>query len=167
MQAELSWSMRMAHLELEQEVKATLLEVLDEAFEHGHGIFLDEGTTFLETLEQIDAATASRRAGPKCATIAAHVAHATFYLDVAARYTTVTPPGKVDWMEIWRTVSEVSPQRWNELKAGLRRAYGDLLERLKSEEAWSSADTWSEVMGIVAHTAYHLGAVRQAYRAVK
>jgi hypothetical protein len=157
----------MAEMTLEQQVKAGLLAVLDEAFEHHHGIFLDKGCTLFETLEQFDAARASVPVGGQCASVAAHVAHMTFYLDVARRYMTGEELGKLDWMEIWRTVREVTPERWSELKADLRRAHGDLLAMLQSDQAWGDENTWAGVMGITAHTAYHLGAIRQVLCAAK
>lgn len=61
-------------------LKSTLLEVLDETFERHHGIYLDEGTSLLETLGGIDHRQASVPVGGGCATLAAQVAHVTFYV---------------------------------------------------------------------------------------
>ena len=53
---------------------------LIETFENVHGI-LDKGTSLFETLAQISADQASQPMG-NCATIAAHVAHTRYYMDV-------------------------------------------------------------------------------------
>ena len=54
---------------------------LIETFENVHGIFLDKGTSLFETLAEISAEQASQPMG-NCATIAAHVAHMRYYMDV-------------------------------------------------------------------------------------
>lgn len=59
-----------------------LFDILDEAFENHHGIFLDKGTSLIDTLETITAVEASTPVGGKCATLAAQVVHVNFYLEV-------------------------------------------------------------------------------------
>lgn len=59
-----------------------LYDLLEEAFEQTQGIFLDRGTSLLPTLETISSQQASRSISPAGATIAAHVDHVCFYLDV-------------------------------------------------------------------------------------
>ena len=63
-----------------------ILDLLDEAFEQHHGIFLDKGTSLFQTLDDVSAEQASRTASPKSASIAAHVKHVTFYLNVLHAY---------------------------------------------------------------------------------
>jgi hypothetical protein len=46
---------------------SNLFDLLDEAFESHHGIFLDKGTSLFETLENITAQEASIPVGGKCA----------------------------------------------------------------------------------------------------
>ncbi len=50
--------------------------------------------------------------------------------------------------------------RWEELKSGLRDAYYELVRVLRSAEAWGETEI-EAAMGAIAHSAYHLGAVRQ------
>ena len=47
--------------------------LLDEAFDHVHGFFLDPGNSLFETLAGISAAEASIPVGGQCATLAAQV----------------------------------------------------------------------------------------------
>ena len=67
-------------------VISNLRDVLDEAFEHHHGIFLDQGTALFESIEALDATAASRSVSSSSASIAAHVDHLRFYLDVLERH---------------------------------------------------------------------------------
>ncbi|HEX6035331.1 MAG TPA: hypothetical protein VFY83_12880, partial [Anaerolineales bacterium] len=96
----------------QQHITQDLFDVLDEAFVTHHGIFLDEGTSLFETLETITAEEASVPVGGKCATLAAQVAHVNFYLEVIEDYILKKDRGKVDWGDIWRRVSNVSPEEW-------------------------------------------------------
>ena len=104
--------------------KGELLKTLEETFERHHGIFLDKGTSLFETLDGIDAAQASRSIIETGATIAAHVEHTRFYLDVletAMRAEKSSEP--VDWGEIWARVRVVSPAEWERQKRDLRESY--------------------------------------------
>src|SRR5438046_7820211 len=89
--------------------KKELFECLDETFEKTHGVYLDKGTSLLETLESVSAADASRRVGERCATIAAQVEHVRLYLDVLNDTMRNQAVVKVDWRELWSTVGEVTP----------------------------------------------------------
>jgi hypothetical protein len=144
-----------------------LFDLLDETFENHHGIYLDKGTSFFTTLAGINAAEASQPVGGKCATIAAQVAHVTFYLEVLERYIQAKESGDVDWGEIWRTVKEVTPQEWDALKIQLQQTYQRVLAMLKSDIDWRGETTIGGALAIVVHTAYHLGEIRQALCIVK
>ena len=73
-----------------------LFDILDETFETHHGIYLDQNTSLFTTLATITAGEASRPVGEKCATLAAQVAHVTFYLEVLERYLLTQDAGDVD-----------------------------------------------------------------------
>ena len=141
---------------------AELFELLEETFETHHGIFLDKGTSLFETLAAIDAATASRPVGGRCATLAAQVAHVTFYLEVLERYITTGHTGKVDWGAIWRSVAAVNADEWAALIAGLRQTYTRLKDQLRALETWDDSRSIGGALAIVVHSAYHLGEIRQA-----
>jgi hypothetical protein len=138
-----------------------LLDVLEETFETHHGIYLDKGTSLLETLDRIDCERASIPVGGCCATIAAQVEHVIFYLEVVERAITGQDVGKQDWGEIWSRVSGVTKVEWNELRDRLKAAYDRLSKMLQAVEDWEQSDAIGDSMAIVAHTAYHLGEIRQ------
>lgn len=144
-----------------------LFDLLDETFENHHGIYLDKGTSLLTTLAGISAAQASQPVGGKCASIAAQVAHVTFYLEVLERYLQEKGAGDVDWGVIWRTVKEVTPEEWDILKHQLQQTYQRVLAILKSDVDWGGDPAIGGALAIVTHTAYHLGEIRQALCTVK
>jgi uncharacterized damage-inducible protein DinB len=143
-----------------------ILDLLDEAFEQHHGIFLDKGTSLFQTLDDVSAEQASRTASPKSASIAAHVKHVTFYLNVLHAYMQNMKLGKVDWKEIWRSTKAVSPEQWDVLKKELRESYHHVLDTLEDMDDWNETAIAGS-LAILAHTAYHLGAIRQALCVVK
>ena len=143
-------------------LKSTLLEVLDETFERHHGIYLDEGTSLLETLGGIDHRQASVPVGGGCATLAAQVAHVTFYLEVLERELDGGNDEKVDWDEVWRTVGAVTAEEWDALRADLERTYRRIDGRLRAADAWEVEPHVYTILPITVHTAYHLGEIRQA-----
>jgi hypothetical protein len=66
---------------------------------------------------------------------------------------------KVDWSESWR-VKTVGEDEWDALKENVRKEYQATIEFFQKIENWDE-DAISGAMSIVAHTAYHLGAIRQ------
>jgi hypothetical protein len=143
-----------------------LYALLDETFDNVHGYFLDKGTSLFETLATISAEEASLPVGGKCATLAAQVKHVAFYLDVVDK--TVRDPSypRVDWGEIWRTVSSVTPDEWEAIQAELRANYKRILRLIEDTPAWEEAQIGGAI-AMIAHTAYHLGEIRQALCWVK
>jgi hypothetical protein len=149
------------------QINSELLFLLTETFESVHGIYLDQGTSLLETLAEITAEEASIPVGGKCATIAAQVTHVCFYLDVLERFMQTGQNERVDWGEIWRTVSAVTPEAWAALQARLRETYQRTREGLAAYDRWDAKHAIGGAVGLIAHTAYHLGEIRQATCTVK
>ncbi len=145
----------------------TLFALLTETFEEVQGIYLDKGTTLFETLATINAVEASQPVGDKCATLAAQVAHITFYLDVLEQYMLFDKIDPVDWGEVWRTVTAVTPQEWQDLQTNLQQSYARVLATMQSFDSWDNQRRLGGALGIVVHTAYHLGEIRQALCVLK
>ena len=146
--------------------KNELFDLLDETFEQVQGIYLDKGTSFFETLETISAEEASRPVSAKCASIAAQVEHTRFYLQVLAGCIQKKEIGKIDWEKSWQ-LKEVTPEEWEALKKQLRETYESVLTLMKSLDTWEGEDDIGASLAILAHTAYHLGEIRQALCVVK
>lgn len=146
-----------------------LLYILDETFESVHGVYLDKGTSLFETLATITAEEASQPVSATCASLAAQVEHVRFYLDLTIQYARGGNPGKVDWGHIWRTVQVVSPEEWETSKQRLRETYANVVQLVKTYPDWdkADADVIGSSMGMIIHTAYHLGEIRQALCTLK
>ena len=144
-----------------------LIDLLVETFEKVRGIYLDPGTSLFETLATISAAEASLPVSGTCATLAAQVAHVNFYLEVMERFLRGEGGQQVDWDEIWNTVSAVSASEWDASRAHLHQTYQHLLEFLQGYNNWEQENAIGGALAIVAHTAYHLGEIRQALCVVK
>ncbi len=139
-----------------------LYTLLDETFDNVHGYFLDRGTSLFETLATISAEEASIPVGGQCATLAAQVKHTAFYLEVVARSVRSGENEKVDWGEIWRTTSAVTPEEWEGIKARLRAAYDGIRALIADTREWPDAAHVGGAIATIVHTAYHLGEIRQA-----
>lgn len=139
-----------------------LYAILDETFDHVHGYYLDQGTSLFETLATISAAQASIPVGGRCATLAAQVKHITFYLDVLEKAVRTQQFESEDWGKIWRETSTVTPEEWGGLQSNLRQSYNRIKTLIDNTPAWSSEEQIGGAMAVIAHTAYHLGEIRQA-----
>ena len=139
-----------------------LVVLLDETFDDVKGYYLDRGTSLFETLADISAAEASIPVGGKCATLAAQVKHVAFYLDVMDKSVRDPNYPRVDWGEIWRTVSSVTPNEWEVIQRELRTNYNRILKLIDDMTDWPSEAEIGGAIAVVAHTAYHLGEIRQA-----
>lgn len=143
-----------------------LFALLDETFENHHGIYLDKNTSLFTTLETVSAQEASIPVGGKCASLAAQVAHVTFYLEVLERYVVYNDPTPADWGEVWRTVEKVTPEEWDDYKNKLKDAYRRIEKMFRDNPVWND-DSIGGSMAIIVHTAYHLGEIRQALCTLK
>ena len=66
---------------------------------------------------------------------------------------------KVNWEDSW-LIETVNETEWNYLRVAVRKSYENTLLTFAEIEDWNE-DTLGEAIGIVSHTAYHLGAIRQ------
>jgi hypothetical protein len=135
---------------------------LDEAFGNVTGIFLDDGESLFQTLATVSAAEASIPVGGKCATLAAQVAHTAFYLEVLVDRVRRGVREPADWGNIWNTVAAVDEAGWDALKTRLAAARDATRALIDETPAWPSVQHLAGAMGMIAHTAYHLGEIRQA-----
>ena len=147
--------------------KKSLYMLLDETFDKVQGIFLDKGTSFFETLATISAEEASIPVGGKCATLAAQVKHTAFYLDVLVENVRTQKFERVDWGKIWREVTAVSPQEWQAIQDELRDSYNHVKQLINDQAEWKNEYEVSGAMGMIVHTAYHVGEIRQALCTLK
>lgn len=156
----------MGHTIDQGQFSKVLFALLEETFTTHHGMYLNKGTSFFETLETVSAAEASLPVGQTGATLAAQVAHVTFYLEVLESFTLGKDAGQVDWGAIWRTVKGVTPAEWESSKQQLRKTYERISNVLHGISEWNETAMGGS-LSMVVHTAYHLGGIRQALRSRK
>ena len=144
----------------------TLFLLWKETFEGGSEAYIDSGTSLFETLAPIDAKQASRPLVDGGTTIAAHVTHIRFFMEVHENIMNGTPQGKINWASSW-TLKTVNDSEWESLKAGLKETHDRISQRLNDLPDWSSEKDVESALGIIVHTGYHLGAIRQMVTVVR
>ena len=115
----------------------------------------------LRQLETISAATASKSSAPGRPPIAAHVDHVNYGLYLINRWLAgeENPWATADWKASWK-ITSVTDEQWKTLMDTLRKASASWREGFVKRGAWEPVDA-AGAISIVAHTAYHLGAIRQ------
>jgi hypothetical protein len=115
----------------------------------------------LRQLDAIPADAASKRPMPGKTTIAAHVDHVFYGLSLLNRWAAgeANPWADADWDASWRRTT-VNDDQWKKLRAELRRAAETWKTHVAAREHWDDL-TASGAVASAAHTAYHLGAIRQ------
>ncbi len=124
--------------------------------------YLDRGVGVFPTLEKVSAEQASKDLFGT--TVAAQTEHAKFYLDRMCEFINGRTEN-VNWEDSW-LIETVNDTEWNALRQSVRRSYENTLRCIASVEDWSE-DRVGEAMAMVAHTAYHLGAIRQIVKSVQ
>jgi hypothetical protein len=146
---------------------SSLFALLKETFEGTNTAFgtmyLDQGTGFFDTIDAIDAARASRPVADAGTTIAAHCEHVRFYLEFLSNYMNENFT-MVDWKDSWKTKT-VSEAEWTTLRGQLQKTYQMVTDTFNDVETWNDFKI-SGALGILAHTAYHLSAIRQILKLV-
>ena len=140
-----------------------LTRMLREAFDGPPGpwtYFTDTspGSGLLATIDGLSATEASQAGGPGRTSIAAHIQHLSASIALSTRGLRGEAPSR-DRSRSW-TVATVDDGEWGAVRARLRDAYQQLLVAVETRTAWDE-DALGTAMGAIAHTAYHLGAVRQ------
>ena len=118
--------------------------------------YLDRGVGVFITLDALSAEAASKEFHGT--TAAAQTEHAKFYLDRLCEYINDrTEP--VNWEDSW-LIETVNDTEWTALRASVQKAYESSLRCLAEDRDWTEMKI-GMAMGLVAHSAYHLGAIRQ------
>jgi hypothetical protein len=139
---------------------AQIQAVLREAFEGADrgSYFIDHGpgTGYLAMLGALSPEEASRAAGGS--SIASHVHHLVFSLEASIAWI-MGDRGRRNWKESW-AVQTVDAGQWDEMRRVLAVRYRALQEAIASH-ATTDEEAVGGAIGVVAHMAYHLGAIRQ------
>jgi len=115
----------------------------------------------LRQLEGVDAQTASTRPMAGLTTIAAHVAHVHYGFTLLNRWAAGEPNpwATADWHASWRR-ERVTDDEWRRLRDKLAQATADWKQAVRTRDTWDGMSA-SGAISSAAHTAYHIGAIRQ------
>jgi hypothetical protein len=96
-------------------------------------------------------------------TIAAQTDHTRYYLWAANSSLNGEEPRK-DWGASWK-ISSVDELTWAQYNSELQQEYTTLLKTIDSLDSLDE-QTSNGLLGAVAHSAYHLGSIRQMIKAI-
>ena len=121
----------------------------------------------LRQLDSIDASTASKPLVPGRSTIAAHVDHLEFGLAILNRWMAgeANPWAGADWNGSWQRTT-ITEERWSTLRAKFRREAETWRQVVAARTTWDGMAA-AAALSTAAHTAYHLGAIRQILAGVQ
>lgn len=142
--------------EFVESVAHLLRETFEGSPEGMPSAYLDRGVGFFSTLANLSAEAASKDVNGT--TVAAHTEHAKFYLDRLCEFINGRTEA-VNWEDSW-LIETVSDDEWKALQGSVQRAYERTLLCLAEERPWTEMQVGMAI-GLVAHTAYHLGSIRQ------
>ncbi len=114
------------------------------------------------TLEKLSAEDASIPVNGT--TIAAQTHHTRYYLWVVNSYLNGEEPIK-DWEASWK-ITNVDKITWAQFNNELQQEYTKLLKKIDSFDSFDE-QTSNGLLGAIAHSAYHLGSIRQIVKAIK
>jgi hypothetical protein len=144
-------------------IRDDLLALLDEAYvseEYASTWFKDNdpASSLLPSLDLLSAEVAGRRPPIGRNPIAGHAAHLATSLEATAR-TMRGGPWEIDWEASWNVPEPLDEAAWTALRDRLRTAYAEA--RAAIAEADLQPEHFRPLAALLAHAAYHLGAVRQ------
>jgi len=145
-----------------ESVAYLLRETFEGSPEGQPSAYLDRGVGLFSTLEELSAEAASNEF--EGTTVAAQTEHAKFYLDRLCEFINGrTEP--VNWDDSW-LIEDVDEVEWDALRTSVGQAYMNSLQCLAGTREWTQVQVGMAI-GLVAHTAYHLGAIRQISKLAK
>jgi hypothetical protein len=127
----------------------------------------ENGDGVLGTLSSISATEASASpdgSGRAGSTIAAHAEHLRWSLAFSNALARGEQP-EADWEQSWKVLT-VDTGEWDRLRDALGREYRALLQEIEGRSGLPEFLVTPGI-AIVAHAAYHLGAIRQLVRLLK
>jgi hypothetical protein len=142
-----------------QELVRAVLGVVRECFDgaEDRGAFLEPGQGgLLALLQGLSATEASTPVAG--ASIATHALHVAFSLDAFTDWIEGVRDREYDWDSSW-AVSEVNEREWRALLQRMAEQAGRLLEAIEIRAPADMEAVWGAA-GVLAHTAYHLGAAQ-------
>jgi hypothetical protein len=114
----------------------------------------------LGTVRHLTTAQAWHRPDGLAHSVAEHVAHILFSLNHVSRCASSHARPDADWDKSW-DVGEPDDAHWLSLQRQLRESHLRLRMWVHADETFETKESIALLVGAIAHTAYHLGAIRQ------
>jgi hypothetical protein len=120
----------------------------------------------LRQLDGVDAAAASKRPMPGKTTVASHADHLLYGLAILNRWAAgeANPWAGADWNVSWQRPT-VTDDQWRALRESLRQEVAKWKAAVAARTEWDGTAA-SAALSTCAHTAYHVGAIRQILAAL-
>ncbi len=121
----------------------------------------------LRSLDRLSAEAASRTSAAGGASIAAHVDHVCYGLDLMNRWSDgdADPWSSADWTASWRRTT-VTESEWAAMRDRFRETAQRWRRALQVPRTMSPVER-NAVIASIGHLAYHLGAIRQIDRSIQ
>jgi hypothetical protein len=146
-----------------------LNELVDGSAKAAAWVLNPEDPGILKSLDALTAEEASAVPTGGGSSVAAHVDHLRYGLDLLTRWSRGEEPfADADYSASWRRVT-VSEAEWASRREALRReayAWREAIEQQPGARALSDVEL-TGIIASIAHLAYHLGAIRQIHRATR
>lgn len=121
----------------------------------------EDGSGLLGSVRNISAGTAFAEPLVGLDSIAAHIQHAAYYIDLATKaFRGENVYARADWKGSWVLV-ERNAEEWERIRQGFESSINLLNAVFKGGIDLSDSNLRKGALALVAHTAWHLGAVRQ------
>lgn len=149
------------------DMRNQFLAVWKEIFQYTEGphYLLDDDNSFFDTLSDITATEANIPVSHQSASLAAQVQHTAYYVEALREGLATNFTAKADWEGSWQ-VEPVDDAQWRALIGRLNDSY-EWVVTLATENTDWSADFIGGAFALVAHSAYHLGEVRQGIGVIR
>ncbi|TRZ44729.1 hypothetical protein D4S03_11800 [bacterium] len=147
-----------------EEINEIIIEFLTEAYEgpsYSYTWFINNepDSGLIGTIKKLKPIEASTSIIENGTTIAAHIEHLRWSLNKANSLLRGENP-TMNWSESW-LVKQVDSDQWESLIEQLVEEFRILIRSLSRDNRWASSDKLKEILALVPHAAYHLGAIRQ------
>jgi len=152
------------------EINSIISEFLEEAYDGPKNLstwFINNepNSGLLGTISTINSDEASTPILKNGTTVAAHVEHLRWSLNMINSQIKGENPQWL-WSESW-SIRNVNPDEWTKLVENLRNEYSQLIQTLSAGRVWISGESLKEILALIPHAAYHLGAIRQIVLVIK
>jgi hypothetical protein len=156
----------MAEPEAMDPLLSVLNELIDGSALHAAWVLNPEDPGLINSLGKVSAEEASAVPSGGGASIAAHVDHLRYGLELLNRWTRSEQPfADADYSASWK-LGVVSEVEWVSLREALRREAYAWREALKHSRDLTDIELTGVIASVV-HLAYHLGAIRQIDRSTR